>query len=47
MNITIQDKKKKAIEILQRMDIYKPYIEGFRDNSNVCSYENFGGYWVY
>lgn len=47
MNITIQDKKKKAIEILQRMDIYKPYIEGFRENSNVCFYENFGGYWVY
>ena len=26
MNITIQDKKKKAIEILQRIEIYLPFF---------------------
>ena len=42
-NIT---KKEKAIELLKRMDIYKPYIQGFRDSDKVCFFERFGGYWV-
>ena len=42
-NIT---KKEKAIELLERMDIYKPYIQGFRDSDKVCFFENFGGYWT-
>lgn len=42
-NIT---KKEKAIELLERMDIYKPYIQGFRDSDKVCFFENFGGYWA-
>lgn len=47
MNITKQDKKTKAIEVMKTLDIYKPYIDGFRDNDYVCFFENFGGYWVY
>ena len=42
-NIT---KKEKAIELLKRMDIYKPYIQGFRDSDKVCFFERFGGYWI-
>lgn len=42
-NIT---KKEKAIELLKKMDIYKPYIQGFRDSDKVCFFERFGGYWV-
>lgn len=42
-NIT---KKEKAIELLKRMDIYAPYIKGFRDSDKVCFFEHFGGYWV-
>ena len=42
-NIT---KKEKAIELLKRMDIYKPYIQGFRDSDKVCFFECFGGYWT-
>ena len=42
-NIT---KKEKAIELLKRMDIYKPYIQGFRDSDKVCFFERFGGYWA-
>lgn len=42
-NIT---KKEKAIEIMKKMDIYKPYIKGFKENDRVCFFERFGGYWV-
>lgn len=47
MNITIENKKQKAIELMNRLDIYKPYIKGFKDKNSVCFYENFGGFWAY
>ena len=47
MNITIENKKQKAIELMQKLDIYKPYIKGFKDKTNVCFFEFFGGYWAY
>ena len=34
------------IEIMEKMDIYKPYIKGFRESDKVCFFERFGGYWV-
>jgi hypothetical protein len=43
---TTQDKKNKAIEFMKQLDIYTPYIQGFRESDKVCFYENFGGYWV-
>ena len=39
--------KAKAVEIMKRMDIHKPYIEGFEKEDKVCFFEQFGGYWVY
>ena len=36
MNITIGNKKQKAIELMQKLDIYRPYIKGFKDKTNVC-----------
>ena len=42
-NIT---KKEKAIELLKKMDIYAPYIKGFREKGMVCFFERFGGYWA-
>ena len=39
-------KKEKAIEIMKEMDIYKPYIDGFRENDKVCFFEGFGGFWI-
>ena len=39
--------KAKAVEIMKRMDIYKPYIEGFEKEDKVCFFEQFGGFWVY
>lgn len=31
MKITKELKKQKAIELMQKMDIYKPYIKGFKE----------------
>lgn len=40
-------KKEKALELLKEMDIYKPYIRGFRESDKVCFFENFGGHWLH
>ena len=42
-----EKQKAKAVEIMKRMDIYKPYIEGFEKEDKVCFFEQFGGFWVY
>ena len=47
MNITREDKKVKAIELMKKLDIYKPYIKGFKNEDTVCYFENYGGYWAY
>ncbi len=47
MKISKELKKEKAIEILNNLNIYKPYVEGFKDKDQVCFFENFGGYWVF
>ena len=47
MNVTNAIKKQKAIELMNKLDIYKPYIKGFKDKNSVCFYENFGGFWAY
>ena len=39
-------KKEKAIEIMKKMDIYKPYIKGFEERDQVCFFEMFGGFWI-
>ena len=39
-------KKEKAIELMKQLDIYKPYIEGFRESDKVCFFEGFGGFWI-
>ena len=36
MNTTKEQRKDKAIEVLKKLDIYTPYIQGFRDNDQVC-----------
>ena len=41
-----EERKIKAIEIMEKMDIYKPYIKGFRESDKVCFFERFGGFWV-
>lgn len=39
-------KKEKAIEIMKKMDIYKPYIKSFEEREQVCFFEGFGGFWI-
>lgn len=43
---TNEQRKQKALELMAKMDIYKPYIRGYRENNKVCFFENFGGFWV-
>lgn len=46
--MTNEEMKEKAIEFLQRLEIHKPYINGFKAKAQkVCFFENFGGFWVY
>lgn len=47
MNISIKTKKEKALKMLKELDIYKPYIDGFKEEDNVCYFERFAGYWAY
>lgn len=47
MNTSVEQKKQKAIELMECLNIYKPYIKGFKANSEICFFENFGGYWTH
>ena len=47
MNITREEKKIKAVELLKKLDIYRPYIKGLQKEDNVCFFENYGGYWAW
>ena len=41
MNTTIEERKIKALEIMKKLDIYKPYIKGFEKDNEVCYFERF------
>ena len=47
MKTTKEQRKEKALEILKAMDIFHPYVKGFKEKDHVCFYENFGGYWAF
>ena len=39
--------KEIAIQCLEKLDIYKPYITKFKSQKTLpCFFENFGGFWV-
>ena len=42
-----QKQKTKAIELMKQLNIYKPYIDSFEKDDQVCFFEQFGGFWVY
>lgn len=46
MNITMENKKQKAIELMNKLDIYKPYIKEFKEHNQICFFEDFGGFWA-
>ena len=40
--------KERCVEILNKLNIYRPYIRGFEsEKEKVCFYENYAGFWVY
>lgn len=41
MQITVEEKKQKALELMKKLDIYKPYIKGFEKDNEVCFFEGF------
>ena len=47
MNTTKIERKEKAIELMKKLGIYKPYIKGFKGNDEVCFFEGFGGFWAW
>lgn len=47
MKTTKEQRKEQAVKLLEQLDIYKPYINGFKQNDKVCFYERFAGFWVY
>ena len=32
---------------MKKLDIYKPYIKGFKENDEVCFFEGFAGFWAW
>jgi hypothetical protein len=41
------EQKEIAIQCLEKLDIYKPYIRKFKSKAGIpCFFENFGGYYV-
>ena len=44
MELTTQ--KEIAIQCLEKLDIYKPYIEKFKSAGMPCFFENYAGFWV-
>lgn len=39
--------KEVAIQCLEKLDIYKPYIRKFKSQQTLpCFFENYGGFWV-
>ena len=46
--MTREEMKAKAVEVMNQFGIYKSYINGFKaQDTKVCMYEGFGGYWLY
>ena len=39
-------RKELAVECMQRLGIYKPYISKFKSCGQVTQFENFGGYYI-
>ena len=44
--MTQEQRKEQAIKYMTTLDLYKPYIKGFKENDQVCFYEQFAGFWV-
>ena len=36
----------RAIQLLETMGIYKPYVDAFKKDGTITMFENYGGFWV-
>ena len=36
----------RAITLLEAMGIYKPYVDAFKENGIITTFENYGGFWT-
>lgn len=43
---TKEQQKTRAIQLLETMDIYKPYVDAFKKDGTITMFENYGGFWV-
>lgn len=47
MNTTKEQRKEIAIKYMRKLNIYKNYIEDFKNKDWVCLYENFAGFYIW
>lgn len=47
MNTSKQERKQQALEMMKELDIYEPYIEGFKKADDICYFENYAGFWAW
>lgn len=47
MNTKLEERKELAIKLMKDLDIYTPYIKGFKENNDVCYYEQYAGFWAW
>ena len=46
MKPNTKTQKEMALKLLKKLDIFQPYIDGFKENNQVCFYENYAGFWI-
>lgn len=43
---TREQQKTRALELMQKMGIYKPYIDAFEKDGMITTFEGYGGFWT-
>lgn len=43
---TREQQKTRALELMQKMGIYDPYIKAFEKNETITTFEHYGGFWT-
>ena len=43
---TKEQQKTRAITLLEAMNIYKPYVDAFKQDGTITMFENYGGFWI-
>ena len=47
MKTTLREQQKEiAIGIMEKMDIYEPYIKAFKERDKICVYEDYAGFYI-